>query len=325
MARSPSGDLETHIRPEGAQADGDHVANLRLGINTCFAVKRWPEGGEWAEIVGSKLDLDLAQFSFDLVDPRVRPAVRKRKSVEAREAASRYGVEIHSTFTGLGAYSFNLLMHPDPGMRGDALDWYEQAVWMTQEMGVDGTGGHVASMSYADYQNKARRKYLLDSLIESLQHLSRVASDAGQSFLLWEPMPVPREPPCNIADAKSLYRRVNKGAKVPINFCMDTGHQCTYCECGRDSDTYAWIREIGPMSPVMHLQQTDGTLDNHWPFTPEYNQRGIIKAEKLIKAIDESGASEVALALEVIHPFEANEEKVLDDLQASVAYWKEYV
>jgi sugar phosphate isomerase/epimerase len=301
------------------------LANLRLGINTCFAVKRWPEAPEWAEIVGTKLDLDLAQFSFDLVDPRVRQSVRTRKSLEARDAAKASGVEIHSTFTGLGAYSFNLLMHPDIGMRSDALDWYEQAVTMTSDMGVDGTGGHVASMSYGDYNNRTRHKYMLDQLIESLQHLSRIAADMGQKFLLWEPMPVPREPPCTIADAKSLYRKVNKGSGVPINFCMDTGHQCTYCECGRDTDTYAWLREIGPMSPAIHLQQTDGGLDNHWPFTPEYNKRGIIKAEKIIEAIDDSGAGDVSLLLEIIHPFEANEEGVLEDLAASVAYWKEYI
>lgn len=301
------------------------MANLRLGINTCFAVKRWPEAAEWAEIVGTKLDLDLAQFSFDLVDPRVRPSVRTRKSLEAKDSAKSNGVEIHSTFTGLGAYSFNLLMHPDMGMRSDALDWYEQAVIMTKDMGAGGTGGHVASMSYSDYKNKTRRKYLLDSLIESLQHLSRIAADMGQKFILWEPMPVPREPPCKIADAKSLHKRVNKGAAVPINFCMDTGHQCTYCECGLDSDTYAWIREIGPLSPAIHVQQTDGTLDNHWPFTPDCNEKGIINAEKLIGAIDDSGAGDVSLLLEIIHPFEANEEDVLTDLEASVAYWKEYV
>ncbi len=304
---------------------GGRTAKLQLGINTCFAVKRWPEASEWTEIVGCKLDLDLAQFSFDLVDPRVRPSVRARKSLEAKQAAADHGVKIHSTFTGLGAYSFNLLMHPDVGMRSDALDWYEQAVHMTAEMGADGTGGHVASMSYNDYGNKARRAHLLDCLTESLQHLSRIAHDLGQKFVLWEPMPVPREPPCNIADAKSLYRKVNKGAAVPIYFCMDTGHQCAYSECDKDLDTFQWIKDIGPMSPVMHVQQTDGKMDRHWPFTPEFNSKGLIKAEKLIEAIEASGASEVVLMLEIIHAFEEKEDRVLEDLEKSVAYWKEYV
>ncbi len=277
------------------------------------------------EIVGSRLDLDLAQFSFDLVDPRVRKSVRARKSREVVEAGERYGVEVHSTFTGLGAYSFNLLMHPDIGMRSDALEWYEQAVHMTAEMEAAGTGGHVASMSYNDYRDEDRRSYLRSCLVDSLQHLSRLASDLGQEFLLWEPMPVPREPPCRIDDAKKLYMRANKSSGVPIYFCMDTGHQCTYSESGKDLDTYTWIEEIGPMSPVMHVQQTDGQMDQHWPFTPEYNEKGIIDAEDIIEAIDNSGASQVDLVLEIIHAFEASEKKVLEDLDTSVAYWKEYL
>jgi len=35
--------------------------------------------------------------------------------------------------------------------------------------------------------------------------------------------------------------------------------------------------------------------------------------------------SEVALMLETIHAFGEKEDKVLEDLEKSVAYWKEYV
>jgi len=301
------------------------LAKLRLGINNCFAVKRWPEAEDWAEIVGSKLDLDLVQFSFDLVDPRVRRLVRLKKSGEIRDAAKAYGLEVNSTFTGLGAYSYNLLMHPDPAMRSDALDWYEAAVEMTKEVGAKGTGGHVAAMSCKDFENEERRRFLLDTLIESLQHLSQLAARLGQEFLLWEPMPISREPPSSVADAKSLYVRANRRSGVPIAFCIDTGHQCAWDRSGVDVDTYHWVRELAPMSPVMHVQQTDGKMDRHWPFTPEYNQKGIIRAEKLIKAIDESGAKSVLLMLEIIHAFEEKEEKVLEDLEKSVAYWKEFV
>ena len=44
------------------------MARFRLGINTCFAVKRWPLPEEWARIVRDELGLDLVQHSFDVVD-----------------------------------------------------------------------------------------------------------------------------------------------------------------------------------------------------------------------------------------------------------------
>ena len=33
----------------------------RLGINTCFAVKRWPQPERWAALVRDELGLDLVQ------------------------------------------------------------------------------------------------------------------------------------------------------------------------------------------------------------------------------------------------------------------------
>ena len=41
---------------------------LRLAINNCFAVKRWPLADEWAQIVAGELGLDSVQHSLDLVD-----------------------------------------------------------------------------------------------------------------------------------------------------------------------------------------------------------------------------------------------------------------
>ena len=41
---------------------------FELGINTCFAVKRWPQPERWARLVRDELRLDLVQHSLDLVD-----------------------------------------------------------------------------------------------------------------------------------------------------------------------------------------------------------------------------------------------------------------
>jgi len=42
---------------------------MRLGTNLSFSVKRWVEPESWTRVVRQDLDLDLAQFSFDIVDP----------------------------------------------------------------------------------------------------------------------------------------------------------------------------------------------------------------------------------------------------------------
>lgn len=291
----------------------------------CFAVKRWPEPEAWCKIIRESLNLRYAQFSFDLLDPRALLHVRDKMCREIAEATQKYNIHLTSAFTGLAAYSCNLLLHPDLGMRMDALKWYEEAIKIGALMGADGTGGHLGALSINDFNNDKRKKYLMDFLLDVLQHLSRIAKNAGQKFLLWEPMPLKREPPCTIDEAKKLYDTVNEVAAVPIQFCLDLGHQCTVGVTGKDKDTYEWLRQLASYSPVIHIQQTDGQGDRHWPFTEEYNSKGIIEPEKVIQSINDSGAEQVVLLFEIIHPFEANEEKVLNDLKRSVEDWRKWV
>ena len=40
--------------------------DVRLGINTCFAVKRWPRPIEWARVIRNDLGLRLVQHTLDL-------------------------------------------------------------------------------------------------------------------------------------------------------------------------------------------------------------------------------------------------------------------
>ena len=61
------------------------MSRLHLGINTCFAVKRWPEPEQWVRIVKHELGLDCCQFSFDLVDPLLDESTTKAYADAVRE------------------------------------------------------------------------------------------------------------------------------------------------------------------------------------------------------------------------------------------------
>ena len=104
---------------------------VRLGINTCFAVKRWPLAADWIPIVRDRLGLTLVQHSFDLV-----PAGASAADAEALARSTAVaGIELHSTFTGLATYSDNLLLGPDPAGRAAAAAWYRWAIDWTAAAG----------------------------------------------------------------------------------------------------------------------------------------------------------------------------------------------
>ncbi len=296
------------------------MTGYRLGINTCFAVKRWPQPGDWAQLVAGELELDLVQHSLDLVDLDAPPASLIDQAAALRAACAGTGLALHSTFTGLAAYSANLLLHPDRSARGRARDWYQRVIGFTADAGAQSTGGHVGAFSVGDYRDRSRRTQLWDELRESLALLAGYAHGRGLSSLLAENLAAAREP-STMAMMESLLTGGDQ-AHVPVLLCLDVGHQCVPGTAGPDRDPYAWLERLGARAPVVQLQQTDGKADHHSPFTPQANAAGIIEPARVLAALDRSGATDVALILEIIPPFEQDDDQVLDDLRQSAACWR---
>jgi sugar phosphate isomerase/epimerase len=303
---------------EKAQTMGD----IHLGINTCFAVKRWPEPEQWISLITQELGLDCCQFSFDLLDPQTDPATLAAYASSVRESAANHQLLIHSTFTGLAAYSWNQLLHPLEAIRDAATQWYEHAIDFTAQMGAWGVGGHIGALSVQDAAHPTRRQDLLAEMTTRLNALTGYAAQKGLQFLLFENMAVTREYGHTIEEAQSLLTSVT-GPGVPLLLCLDVGHPCAL-HTGTDSDDYlAWLNHSWPRSPVVHLQQTDHTGDHHWPFTSTYNQMGVVQAEPIVRALRQWSANQdIYVFLEPIHPFEADDTHVLNELKESVAYWQ---
>jgi len=296
------------------------MTTFRLGINTCFAVKRWPRPADWAALVRDEFGLDLVQHSMDLVDLEAGRADLDRQAADLRDSCAAAGLALHSTFTGLAAYSANLLLHPDPGRRVRARELLKLMIDFTAAAGAQSFGGHVGAYSVADWRDPGRRDELWRGLRADLSKLAAHARGAGLTSLMVENLASAREP-ATIDAVRSLLAP-GDDQHVPVVACLDVGHQCVPGSSGDDADPYAWLQRLGASAPVVQLQQSDASADHHWPFTPETNEIGRLRADLVLRALEASGAGEVALILEVIHPFEADDDQVIDDLRASVRYWR---
>lgn len=104
----------------------------------------------------------------------------------------------------------------------------------------------------------------------------------------------------------------------------------------RDADCYEWLAEMGCYSPVIHLQQTDGTFSAHKPFTDESNQDGIIKPAQILKALAKSyekplendlpkQCEDIYLTFEFYAKTDSINQQIIYDYQRSVEYWRKYV
>ena len=295
------------------------MTKFTLGINLCFAPKRWPEPEEWARIVAEEFGLKDVQFTFDLMDPRAGAGSVAAYVDHTRRAVERHGIKIHSTFTGLIAYMGNLLCHPEPSFRQDAKDWFKAAIDVTARMGVSSTGGYVGALSMRDAGNRDRRLERMMQWQADLHELARYGKDRGLESFLVENMAVWREPPTGISEARKLAALKTA---IPLKLTIDVGHMIVKGREGDDLDPYAWLRQLGPQAGVIHIQQSDTYYDRHQPFTPETNRTGRIEPGKVIEALKASGADDAILMFEIFHAFEEDEKKILADIRMSVEQWR---
>lgn len=297
---------------------------LVLGTNVGFANRAFPEPAVWARIVARDLGLTEVQFSFDLLDPLLPEPARSAACYEIASAAKQYGLTMHSTFTGGIAYSQNHLAHPNPNIRAQAVRWYQGALEVTSRLGAEACGGHIGGMSAADYDDPRRRALVRGQLIESVRDLTRLAASLGHKYFLWEFMPSPREIPHTPAEAVELMQEVNEAAAIPVRLCFDLGH-CNSYDFDRPGDPHKWMEELLSYSPVIHLQQTDGKSDHHWPFSRQYDEVGIIDPQRVVQIAKSSPFETVYLLFEFGHAFDSPDQQVIDEHKQSVERWSKWL
>ena len=296
-----------------------------LGLNNGWAVKRFAEPETWTEIIATKMETDIVQFSFDLLDPMMDEDILNEIVPRIVDSCKRYGIRLQSCFTGGIVYNDNFLLHPSPGMRRYAFDWYTQAIKLSERLQVETVGGHMGALTVKDYGDQQRRKSLLSEQIHQVRSLSRLCKEAKLENLLWEIMPVSREPPSSIQEAHDMLDQVGNSS-VPVRLCIDVGHTCNlHASDPRDRDPYTWLDELGAKSPCVHVQQTDGKGDRHWPFTNEFNKIGLIDGKRIIASLDKGGAGRTYVYPEVFPAFEQDDNQVIEDMIMTMRYWKEYI
>ena len=303
------------------------AAKLHLGIDLAFARMRWPQPTEWLWVV-NKLGIKYVEFCSDFLDPiLISKHSRLRVAQKTRREAEKAGVVIYDYYTGQISHCLNLLSDARPDVRKDGLRWCEEAIKVAAALGVKAIGGHFDHIAHRNLSSPHERRFLLQCLFKYYQHLSELARKEGLEFMMLEQMYLPAEKPYTIDETEDFYQKLNKTSAVPIYITVDVGHSCclNYPHKEEDTDPYEWLRRFAHISPVIHIQQTNGKESQHRPFTKVYNQTGIITPEKVIKAIESSGSKENYLMLEIFFPLTINERQLINDLQETVLYWRKYV
>lgn len=295
--------------------------NLKLGINLGFAINKYVEPEEWARIVSEELGLKHVQFVADLLNPFLPKDYIEEQLERIQRSIEKYGISVDSVFTS--AFTrVNHFMHPDEKARKIWLQWFKDLLSIAARLGAKTGGSHFGILTFKSYNDESTRKKLIAEGIKGWQELSFFAKELGYESLIFEPMSIPREMANTVEETLEIMERVNENCGVPMRVCLDVGH----APHPDQRDPYPWIERLGAFSPVIHLQQAELHKSHHWPFTPENNAKGIIHPDKVLKALEKSGVKESLLIFEISHREHYDTDfRIIEDLKASVDYWKPYI
>ena len=296
--------------------------NAILGINTGFATNRFPEPDDWIGVVAGELGLDTVQFTADLLNPFLPEDILSRETDKIRTLCDRHGVRVHSTFSS--AFTrVNHLLHPDPGIQRVWVGWFKRFFRLSKELGGEGSGAHFGIMSVRDNADPAVRERRIEQGVRAWRELSEYGAEIGLKYVMFEPMSIPREVAETIAATQGILERCADGFAIPMRLCLDVDHGDLQSTDPRDTDPHAWIQAFGSQIACIHIKQSLNDKGGHYPFTEEYNVRGKIVPEQILRTVKQSGMETCTLLFEISHRERwPTEYSVVDDLKASVGHWR---
>jgi sugar phosphate isomerase/epimerase len=298
---------------------------FRIGVNTGFAVNRYPEPEIWTDIVANEFKVDVIQFTVTLLNPFWPRDYVLRKAEEIRKLCDKKDIWIQQTFTDAWT-RLNHLTSPDPEERKLWVECFKTMVDMSIIMGAEATGSHFGILSFNDNNDPIRRMAMMQEGFRNWEKIAEYGAEKGLKYVYFEPMSVPREFAGTIEETQYMIDEANENIAIPMKICLDVDHGDLQSNDPRDTDPHAWIRAFAKESPTIHLKQSYKAGMGHVPFTPEHNEKGRIQANDILNTLKEVGCTDCSLILELGHRERwPNDYRVIEDFTTSINYWKDAI
>jgi sugar phosphate isomerase/epimerase len=317
--------------------------HVDIGVNGAFLTRRWEEPENWMRLT-AELGYPYHSFCADVLDPFFSGdrGYQLEAAARARQAAADHGVTIWDVYTGVATHRFHGLSHSDERVRARMRQWILECYELCAALGTSRLGGHWDAFSVEVLESEERTAAAWDRVVGQFRDLAEAGARHGITGLYNEQMYIPSEIPWTLEQSERFLLEANQARSGPAALLtLDVGHQAGmhYGLTGPDLDYLEWIRRLGAYTEIIHLQQTTPDGSHHWPFTPEFNQKGHVSVPAILEALEHSHrhAAESPLA-SVLEPCDTciligewipgstkTEERLLDELRVSARHLREFI
>ena len=235
--------------------------------------------------------------------------------LEFKDAFEAEGLVIDATFGGLASYCYSQLLSPTKTQRDISYEFFKRAIDLTSQMGAEIIGTPVGGMSYNDSRNPTRRSELYNIMLGYIRNLASYGKKMGLKELQIEATPLNTEFPHSPEVSLQMMNDL-EGTEIPVNLLIDWGHALYEPLLKNQANMEIWLRKCKPYVGSIHLQQTDGKLDQHWDFTKD----GIITADLIKRTAELTGTEDIIQYLEVVTNFEDTDDAVYEGMKKTMDF-----
>lgn len=198
---------------------------IYLGIDNCFASKRWTKPEDWARLIRD-LGIFCVECSADTeCDPLYMGEDYTARWIErTKDACEKAGVRVVNLYSGHGTYSTLGLAHWDPAVRRRFRDRWIKPQADTARALDAGLGFFTHAFDNSVLQSPQLYGEAVEELISDFANLARYAKEIGLKAMGVEQMYSPHQVPWTVDGAVSLLRSIYEKGQNPFYLTVDVGH-----------------------------------------------------------------------------------------------------
>ena len=198
---------------------------IYLGIDNCFASKRWTKPEDWALLIRD-LGIFCVECSADTeCDPLYMGKDYTIRWIEqTKNACEKTGVRVVNLYSGHGTYSTLGLAHWDPEVRKRFRDQWIKPQADTARALDAGLGFFTHAFDNSVLQSAQQYEEALQELVRNFADLAQYAREIGLKTMGVEQMYSPHQVPWTVDGAVSLLRNIYALGKNPFYLTVDVGH-----------------------------------------------------------------------------------------------------
>lgn len=198
---------------------------ISIGIDNCFAIKRWVTPAEWARVI-REMGMRYVEGVADLeIEPLLTPKSCHDDWIEqVNEQQARHGIDVVMMYSNDSTYDTAGFTHPDGRIREHFVEqWFAEFLRITGAIGA-AAGYYVQGIAEAQLYDPLQYRKALDDSYACIARVGALARQNGVRTVALEQMYTPHQPPFTIDGMRRLMRKMLRDGHAPLYLTEDVGH-----------------------------------------------------------------------------------------------------